>query len=103
MLVIRRIGGSKKFTKLLTNCYYEKTQDSITDNCQRVHTSSAVNLGHNHNRKSHEKISLKIHDAANIHKCHSGIAAGIVDSAPSKVQPYLRLMRIDKPIGKYKI
>lgn len=27
-------------------------------------------------------------------------AAGIVNSAPSAVQPYLRLMRLDKPIGE---
>eukprot|EP00061_Rhincodon_typus_P010209 g34322.t1 len=34
-------------------------------------------------------------------RCSSGLsAAGLVGSAPSAVQPYLKLMRLDKPIGK---
>lgn len=30
-------------------------------------------------------------------------AASIVDSAPATVRPYLRLMRLDKPIGLYNV
>ncbi|XP_048459673.1 4-hydroxybenzoate polyprenyltransferase, mitochondrial-like [Rhincodon typus] len=35
-------------------------------------------------------------------RCSSGLsAAGLVGSAPSAVQPYLKLMRLDKPIGTW--
>ena len=32
-------------------------------------------------------------------KRHMGRAAKFVNSSPSKIQPYMKLMRIDKPIG----
>lgn len=45
---------------------------------------------------------LKLHDTQHYgRRSFSLSAATIVNSAPAPVQPYLRLMRLDKPIGLY--
>lgn len=36
-------------------------------------------------------------------KVKKPLAQAFVDNAPQQIQPYLRLMRVDRPIGKYKI
>lgn len=78
--------------------------------CTKVHTFSAV-----HNKYKHEVNPnvqrttyslLKIEDISTRvkldlqQKRYLSIATKLVNNASPKVQPYMKLMRIDKPIGK---
>lgn len=60
----------------------------------------------NRTESSLAKTQSDVHTALRSRKMlHSGVrtlslsAASVVNSAPASVQPYLRLMRLDKPIG----
>lgn len=61
----------------------------------KIHTSSAVNIL-NHDRDDKQKVDTKFCQRA---KSFS-VAAKIVENAPVKFKPYMKLMRIDRPIGK---
>lgn len=59
---------------------------------------SAQNIAYSLSRTSNTLINVKL--APLQQKRYLNIAAKLVNNASPKVQPYMKLMRIDKPIGK---
>lgn len=79
----------------LSNCFLHKeesrTRDDLHSNSRRLfYSQSAI-------RPSVRLCETKYYGR----RPFSVSAATIVNSAPAAVQPYLRLMRLDKPIGMY--
>jgi len=59
---------------------------------------SAQNIAYSLLRTSNALINIKLTTLQQ--KRYLNIAAKLVNNASPKVQPYMKLMRIDKPIGK---
>lgn len=83
---------------------------------KKIHTSSAINLignaRYNNEYWNSQPWCTHIQPTSNKRRSdlpeifyqtnrNVSIAAKIVEKAPSKIQPYMKLMRIDKPIGKH--
>ncbi|XP_046624236.1 4-hydroxybenzoate polyprenyltransferase, mitochondrial isoform X2 [Neodiprion virginianus] len=60
--------------------------------CQQIHTSYFLNI-----KKEYKKFDNDILQA----KRRVSLAATLVNKSPVSIQPYMRLMRIDKPIGSW--
>ncbi|KAK0165229.1 hypothetical protein PV328_003764 [Microctonus aethiopoides] len=82
-------------------------------NCTRIHTTSFLC---NNNELDKKFNGNNVHGRSNtsLEKCinsnklmnlnqerHLSLAARIVESSPTNIQPYMKLMRIDKPIGSW--
>jgi len=117
MIIVKRCHWFTGIFSLLPYNMYSnlKLLNCITMNfrpCTKIHTFSAVQ----YNKYKHEvnpnvqKTTyslLRIEDILTHVKLASlqqkrclNIAAKLVNNASPKVQPYMKLMRIDKPIGK---
>lgn len=85
---------------------------------KKIYTSSAVNIFNDERHENeHRKPKLWCDESLLAkHRRKNGLprifcqtnrnlsfAARIVEKAPQKFKPYMKLMRIDKPIGKYLI
>ncbi|XP_046747808.1 4-hydroxybenzoate polyprenyltransferase, mitochondrial isoform X2 [Diprion similis] len=60
--------------------------------CQQIHTSYFLNI-----KKEYKKFDNDISQQ----KRRVSLASTLVNKSPVSIQPYLRLMRIDKPIGSW--
>jgi hypothetical protein len=78
----------------------------------KIHTSVANTLNNVLDKKEYQQKHKEIPSIRFTRKSNEfgkfesinrslSIASAIVDKAPLKFQPYMKLMRIDKPIGKY--
>ena len=83
---------------------------------RKIHTSAAINILSRKNYENEYRKSKQLGfetSLINIQRkndlpgaiCQTSrelsIASKIVDKAPLKIKPYMKLMRIDKPIGNY--
>lgn len=98
--VLRRIHRGTHYSCVysLSNCLLHTTKGGRTRDGPHSDSSvSRVFYGHGAIRPS-----LRLHETQHYgRRSFSLSAATIVNSAPAAVQPYLRLMRLDKPIGLY--
>lgn len=82
----------------VSNCFYLKEGRR---NGHFIHTETST-LGRVFYSQSAIRPSIRLHETQHYgRRSFSFSAATIVNSAPVPVQPYLRLMRLDKPIGLY--
>lgn len=115
------IGGCQRLTcvtRVLNSCSHNLKfcrKDDIYI-YKKIHTSSAINTIGNNKRNDNDYCNSQPwcrHIRPTSHRRRSdlpeifhqpnrnvSIAGKIVAKAPSKIQPYMKLMRIDKPIGK---
>lgn len=85
---------ARNFPKLCTEV---RTLSIIRKKYKYKVDSSVQKIAHSLSRTNNALIHVKL--AQQQKRCLS-IAAKLVNNASPKVQPYMKLMRIDKPIGK---
>jgi len=119
MIIVKRCHWFTGIFNLLPYNMYSnlKLLNCITMNfrpCTKVHTFSAVQynkykheMNPNVQKTTYSTSLLRIEDISTHVKLASlqqkrclNIAAKLVNNASPKVQPYMKLMRIDRPIGK---
>lgn len=98
--LIRHLNTSLTNTiKFRDKCYYKYLYASFCINSvNKGYDKDEIGNQNNVNILNNKLLS----NVCDIQKRHSSIATKLVQNAPSKVQPYMKLMRIDKPIGLYK-
>ncbi|XP_072243600.1 4-hydroxybenzoate polyprenyltransferase, mitochondrial [Leuresthes tenuis] len=83
----------------LSSCFI---QNETTTNINSSHLESSVLRRRFYSQTRNPNHSVRIRVAQyNGRRSFSLSAAAIVNSAPVQIQPYLRLMRLDKPIGTW--
>ncbi|XP_008216589.1 4-hydroxybenzoate polyprenyltransferase, mitochondrial [Nasonia vitripennis] len=115
------IGGCQRLTCVtrVLNSFSHNLKFHMKDDIyiyKKIHTSSAINTIGNkrHNNEHWNSQPWFRHIQPTSHRRRSdlpeifhqtnrnaSIAAKLVEKAPSKIQPYMKLMRIDKPIGSW--
>lgn len=114
MIIIKRCRWLTGVVNLLSHNTYSslKLLNCTAVNfrpCTKVHTFSAVHDKYKHEvnpnvQRTHsllriEDISTRVKLDLQ-QKRYLSIAAKLVNNSSPKIQPYMKLMRIDKPIGK---
>ncbi|XP_046624233.1 4-hydroxybenzoate polyprenyltransferase, mitochondrial isoform X1 [Neodiprion virginianus] len=83
--------------------------------CQQIHTSYFLNIKKEYKKLYKQNVNqLRVTPVQNITNClppsdndilqakrRVSLAATLVNKSPVSIQPYMRLMRIDKPIGSW--
>ncbi|XP_015127056.1 4-hydroxybenzoate polyprenyltransferase, mitochondrial [Diachasma alloeum] len=97
MLILKSSKELHVFPNLLRTNPWRHSRYKALDPFRHVHTASVLPID------LHRKYSVNSpKNGLNYHQKRSlSLAARIVDLSPPKIQPYMKLMRIDKPIGSW--
>lgn len=87
----------KRHTCIKDTCYYKS--DKVQINLLRPITPDLLNVKYKSNTAINVKKLVESFKSRNI----GGLATIFVDKSSESIQPYLKLMRIDRPIGMYSI
>lgn len=112
MICIRKCKTFGVSYGLLTDNYYSSQKQikiALSSICSfsKLHTLSTTKVQYKHvgidiDNKVKSSLRLSTLDHINLFSCQQrrylGLAAKIVNNSPPKIKPYLKLMRMDKPI-----
>lgn len=115
MICIRKCKTFGVSYGLLTDNYYSSQKQikiALSSICSfsKLHTLSTTKVQYKHvgidiDNKVKSSLRLSTLDHINLFSCQQrrylGLAAKIVNNSPPKIKPYLKLMRMDKPIGSW--